>query len=165
MEESAQVQNCLRASGLQLGLLVDFGHHPKVGIERLVNARGRYGKVSNRQIRSIRGSRTAGDFFRVFRGSALPPSRFSLGAKRIVTAKSAEYAEEELAGVSFACLAYCAVQPLREERIVTAEHAEYAEGGRGKSLSRVPRIPRFRPAFFAVQPGCERISCASQARA
>ena len=47
-EHRAQVQNYLRATGFQLGLLVNFGHYPKVEIERIVNTRGRYGKVSNR---------------------------------------------------------------------------------------------------------------------
>ena len=45
-EHRAQVQNYLRASGFQLGLLVNFGHYPKLGIERIVNTRGRYGRVS-----------------------------------------------------------------------------------------------------------------------
>lgn len=47
-EHRAQVQNYLRATGFQLGLLVNFGHYPKIEIERIVNTRGRYGKVSNR---------------------------------------------------------------------------------------------------------------------
>ena len=47
-EHRAQVQNYLRATGLQLGLLVNFGHYPKVEIERIVNTRGRYGRISNR---------------------------------------------------------------------------------------------------------------------
>jgi len=41
-EHRAQVQNYLRATGFQLGLLVNFGHYPKVEIERIVNTRGRY---------------------------------------------------------------------------------------------------------------------------
>ena len=32
----AQVQNYLRATGFRLGLLVNFGHHPKVEWERIV---------------------------------------------------------------------------------------------------------------------------------
>ena len=50
-EHRAQVQNYLRATGFQLGLLVNFGHYPKVEIERIVNTRGRYGKGVNREIR------------------------------------------------------------------------------------------------------------------
>ena len=32
----AQLQNYLRASGMRLGLLVNFGHYPKVDIERII---------------------------------------------------------------------------------------------------------------------------------
>jgi GxxExxY protein len=32
----AQTHNSLRASGLRLGLLVNFGHHPKLEYERIV---------------------------------------------------------------------------------------------------------------------------------
>ena len=35
-DHRAQVHNYLRASGLRLGLLVNFGHHPKVQWERIV---------------------------------------------------------------------------------------------------------------------------------
>ncbi len=45
-EHRAQVQNYLRATGLQLGLLVNFGHYPKVQIERIANTRGRFVKTS-----------------------------------------------------------------------------------------------------------------------
>jgi len=42
-EHRAQLQNYLRATRLQLGLLVNFGHYPKIEVERIVNTRGRYG--------------------------------------------------------------------------------------------------------------------------
>lgn len=35
-EHRAQVHNYLRATGLKLGLLVNFGHYPKVEYERIV---------------------------------------------------------------------------------------------------------------------------------
>jgi GxxExxY protein len=42
-EHRAQLQNYLKATGLKLGLLVNFGHYPKVQIERIVPTEGRYG--------------------------------------------------------------------------------------------------------------------------
>ncbi|ABA59374.1 conserved hypothetical protein [Nitrosococcus oceani ATCC 19707] len=35
-EHRAQVHNYLKAAGMRLGLLVNFGHYPKVEIERIV---------------------------------------------------------------------------------------------------------------------------------
>lgn len=42
-EHRAQVLNYLNATGLRLGLLVNFGHHPKLEYERIVLTR-RQGK-------------------------------------------------------------------------------------------------------------------------
>lgn len=36
-EHRAQVQNYLRATGYKLGLIVNFGHYPRVQIERIAN--------------------------------------------------------------------------------------------------------------------------------
>ncbi len=40
-EHRAQVLNYLRATGYLLGLLVNFGHFPKVEYERIANSRGK----------------------------------------------------------------------------------------------------------------------------
>lgn len=36
-EHRAQVQNYLKATGYRLGLIVNFGHYPKIQIERIAN--------------------------------------------------------------------------------------------------------------------------------
>jgi len=41
-EHRAQVQSYLKATRLKLGLLISFGHYPKVEFERIVAERGRY---------------------------------------------------------------------------------------------------------------------------
>lgn len=41
-EHRAQVQNYLKATQFNLGLLVNMGHYPKLQIERIVAQRGRY---------------------------------------------------------------------------------------------------------------------------
>ncbi|MFA6543552.1 MAG: GxxExxY protein [Limisphaerales bacterium] len=43
-EHRAQVQNYLKVTGLPLGLLVNFGHYPKVEFERIVATQGRYAR-------------------------------------------------------------------------------------------------------------------------
>ena len=45
-EHRAQVQNYLKATGLHLGLLVNFGHHPKIEVERIANTRSRHSSMS-----------------------------------------------------------------------------------------------------------------------
>ena len=35
-EHRAQLHNYLKATGFRLGLLVNFGHHPKAEIERII---------------------------------------------------------------------------------------------------------------------------------
>jgi GxxExxY protein len=41
-EHRAQVQNYLRATGYEVGMLANFGHFPKMQIERFVGGKGRY---------------------------------------------------------------------------------------------------------------------------
>ena len=39
-EHRAQIINYLQATGMQLGLLINFGHYPKIQIERFLNSNG-----------------------------------------------------------------------------------------------------------------------------
>jgi GxxExxY protein len=44
-EHRAQLQNYLKATGMILGLLINFGHYPKAEVERIVSGQGRYAKT------------------------------------------------------------------------------------------------------------------------
>jgi GxxExxY protein len=41
-EHRAQIINYLKATGMELGLLVNFGHFPKIEIERFLNLKDRF---------------------------------------------------------------------------------------------------------------------------
>ena len=43
-EHRAQLHNYLKATGLKLGILANFGHYPKAQIERIVAEKGRYAR-------------------------------------------------------------------------------------------------------------------------
>lgn len=43
-EHRAQVQNYLKATGLRLGILANFGHFPRMQIERIVALEERFGR-------------------------------------------------------------------------------------------------------------------------
>jgi GxxExxY protein len=60
-EHRAQIQNYLKATRLKLGLLVNFGHYPKLQLERIAAERGRYdwNNEHHRGIREIRGSQAS----------------------------------------------------------------------------------------------------------
>jgi GxxExxY protein len=47
-EHRAQVQNYLRATGFPVAILANFGHFPKMEIERIVSGKGRYSRPSAR---------------------------------------------------------------------------------------------------------------------
>jgi GxxExxY protein len=45
-EHRAQIINYLKATGKQLGILVNFGHHPRAEVERYVNQPGHCSRLS-----------------------------------------------------------------------------------------------------------------------
>ena len=48
-EHQAQVHNYLKATGLQVGYLINFGHYPKIEFERIVRTPTRSQKKQNMQ--------------------------------------------------------------------------------------------------------------------
>ena len=46
-ENRAQLTNYLKATRLELGLLVNFGHYPKIEYERIVCQQGRYASTQH----------------------------------------------------------------------------------------------------------------------
>jgi GxxExxY protein len=51
-EHRAQVMNYLKATECQLGLLINFGHYPRLEYERLINTYGRLCRKADKQIQT-----------------------------------------------------------------------------------------------------------------
>jgi len=62
-EHRAQVINYLKATGLELGLLVNFGHHPKIEHERFVNQPNRSAGLKDSGKQELRNTRRARNGF------------------------------------------------------------------------------------------------------